>query len=583
MADAQVSALIRKINELVEADTGSRSIAVGDQITRRVIRSDQRRLRALAANLDLPVRLTPRAGEADQRAEIRAAVTETIASCAGVLQPREPVQEPLYSYGQARYETANSRLYARYEVPGFVAGLRPGGRPDDLGIFPPPALEGDLLAAHAAAVAISARTGRPARAVVAELVAAGRGAHATAAARMLLQSRPGFAALPAPERNALTLGIADHLEAQFENHERQRPGPEIAAVLADRQRTAEFGSAAITTASRDATEEIAHLQRFFDEVGRPATVPRPESVHDLCRQVQTAVGELTDAPNSRWDGRLEPELGQTPDTTLRLTREQAVALGELLESSHLHPLGKADAAVARAGLQAAASSYARWAVPEDYDARHELAAAQVAPRYATLEEAVGTAFAEDELSAVADRVLPYELATQVRQAQPPAPDQRLAPAARAFAAVIDDQAGLEKGETLRQMAGENPVRMADAAAGQLMAAAGVPQAERPFAIRRVADEANLQFADLPTVLEHGTAASDYGTTIGKVAVSMAGTYAENPGMAQAEVVAAQQDPMSRFASADPALSHPHGRQSDPATTTNRPTTTPDQKRPALDR
>src|SRR3954462_13478003 len=87
----------------------------------------------------------------------------------------------------------------------------------------------------------------------------GGGAHATAAARLLLQSRPGFTALPAPERNELTTAIADHLESQFENRERQVPGPEIGAVLADRRQLAGFGSTTIPAASQDANEEIAHL------------------------------------------------------------------------------------------------------------------------------------------------------------------------------------------------------------------------------------------------------------------------------------------------------------------------------------
>ena len=59
MADAQVSGLIRSINELVERDTGSWSLAVGDQITQRVTRSDQRQLRLFADNLDIPARLAP--------------------------------------------------------------------------------------------------------------------------------------------------------------------------------------------------------------------------------------------------------------------------------------------------------------------------------------------------------------------------------------------------------------------------------------------------------------------------------------------------------------------------------------------
>ncbi|TDW69985.1 hypothetical protein [Kribbella pratensis] len=557
MADAQVSGLIRSINELVERDTGSWSLAVGDQITQRVTRSDQRQLRLFADNLDIPARLAPGPGENDRRPRIRAALIETVAGCAGVLEPREPAEESLYPYGRSRFETANSRLYAQYETPRLVAGLRRDGRPEDLGVFPPPVIEGDVLAAHAAVVAISARTGRPEREVLRELVAAGRGAHATAAARLLLQSRPGFTALPAPERNELTTAIADHLEAQFENHERQVPGPEIGAVLADRQQLAGFGSTAITTASQDANEEIAHLHEFFDKIGRPPAVDAPDSVDDLCGRIQGAVGEVLDAPNSRWDGEIEPEPGAAPATTLILPMEQATALRNLIESSRTHPLSPTDATAARDAFQRVAAAYARWAVPEEYDGRHEAAADAVAPRYANIEQAVGTAIAEDHVRELADRTLPYELAIQVRHAHPPAPDQRLALAARAFAAVIDDAAGLDEGETLRRMAGEGRVLMVQAAVEDLVAASAVPNVERQFAVDRITDEADRQFDALDTVTGD---AERYGSDIGKVAVSMAEMYAEEPGMARRELLA-QQQPMARFVSGhDPALARPQAQQ-----------------------
>ncbi|RZU15609.1 hypothetical protein EV645_3147 [Kribbella rubisoli] len=298
------------------------------------------------------------------------------------------------------------------------------------------------------------------------------------------------------------------------------------------------------------------------------------------------MAELTDAPNSRWDGKIEPDGGQAPDTTLRLTEDQAMALGKLLESSRTHPLDGADATAAREGFQVVAASFARWAVPEEYDARHEAATASVGSRFATIEQAVGTAFAEDHGRDIVDRSLPYELATQVRQAQPPAPDRRLAPAARAFATAVDEAAGLEEGETLRRMAGEGPVRMVGAAAEELAVAAGVPNVERPFAVGRITDETDLQFAALPSVLDnrkHADAAQEYGKVVGEVAVSMAETYAANPGMARNESLARQQDTTSRFASGDPALARPQAQPRDPAPTANRTTSGPDQKRPTLDR
>lgn len=234
-----------------------------------------------------------------------------------------------------------------------------------------------------------------------------------------------------------------------------------------------------------------------------------------------------------------------------------------------------------------AAEYARWAVPEEFDERHEAAVGAVAAEYATIERAVGTAFAEDNLQDLADRSLPYELAIQVRQAQTPEPDRRLAPAARSFAAVVDKALGVEEGETLRRMAGESPPRMVQAAVGDLVAGSGVQNVERPFALSRITDEVDLQFAALPGVLDnamYADSAQEYGTIAGEVAVKMAETYAEAPGMARRESLARDQEATARFASGhDPALTRPHAQSRDSAPSANRTTSGPERKRPTLDR
>lgn len=262
-----------------------------------------------------------------------------------------------------------------------------------------------------------------------------------------------------------------------------------------------------------------------------------------------------------------------------------MALRQLIESSSTHPLSPADATAAREAFQQVLAAYARWAVPEEYDARHEAAVEAVASQYATIEQAVGTAIAEDNVRGIADRTLPYELAIQVRQAHPPAPDQRLAPAARAFAAVVDNAVGLEAGETLRRMAGESPVRMVQVAARELAAASGVENVERPFALGRITEEVDLQFADLPSVLDnpmYADSAQEYGTLVGEIAVKMAETYAETPGMARRESLG--QGSMARFASGhDPALARPQAQPRDSAPSANRITSGPEHQRRTLDR
>ncbi len=559
MADAKIHALIQAVNRLVVEDTGTRSLATDNQLVGRVTRSDRRRLAPLADNLDLPARLAPRPGEPDSRAEIRAALTEVVAGCAGVLEPREPVPETANKYGRARLGTAMSRAYAAFATPRLVSRLVPNGRPDDLGVFPVPTVEGDVAAARAIAVAISARNGRPEETIVTELVAAGRGAVAPAAAQMLLRSRPGFAALPAPERNALTRMVGDHLESVFESSDPQRlrAGRNPIEVMQDRQTAVGVGAGAVTGASIRATEEIQHLHRFFGQRGWPAAVEQPESVYELCERIQGAVGELTGAPESRWNGTLQEELGQAPDTTLRLTREHAMALGKLLESSAGRPLEPVDASAAREAVQVAASSYARWAVPAEYDDRHEAATQAVATRFAAIEQAVGTAFAEDNFREIVDRSLPAELADQVRRAAPPEPDREYAPAARGFAAAVDTAVGRPPGETLRQMAGEGPLRMAQVAAEALVADSAVENVERPFAHRLITDEIDKSFEELPLDDPHS-----HGRQTAKVAEAMAEVYGDDPGTARRESAAVDRaqagDPLRFAPGHDPAAAAPRG-------------------------
>jgi len=593
VADPLVDDLIRTINQLVVADTNGRSMASGNQLP-GVTNSNQRTLKALAENLDIPARLAPSpvavvnrgSAEAyDQRPAIRAALTEVVASCANTLEPQRPLPEAADPNDRSRLGLAVSRAYAASATPRLTPQLFPNGGQDDLGVFSPPVLEGDTAAARALAVAIGARTAQRHEKVLTALVGAGRGAAAPAAARMLLDTKPGFATLPDPEQEAVVGLVAQQLETTFASRDQQRAAArELTEELENRREDVTGGAGAIDVASRLAAEQVQELHDFFDRLpeSHPANqaraekvagaqVDRPESVDQLVRRIERTVGELTDTRHSMWDTDIQPQTGQSPDMTLRLTENQALALRELTENGPDGPLAPEDVTAAREGILVATSSHTRWAVPDSYSLRAEQAARSVAPRFTTIEQAVSTAFAEDHFNEIVDRTLPAGLAEQVRLPEAPRLDEKFAPAARGLANAIDAATERPAGETLRRMAGEGRAWMAMAAAEVVVADSAVEPVERPFAVRMIADEIDKRFDELPSQLESWNAGEQtgmwdrdvddphlYGQQVGRLAHRMAEIYGEDPGLAQRESVAAdraaaQQNSAARFAPGhDPA-------------------------------
>lgn len=259
MAEPHVADLIRRINQLVEQDTGALSMATGEQLPRMVTLTDQRLIEPLASNLDVPARLAPGPGREDPRPAIRAAVTEVVAACAHALEPEDPLPEPADEYDRIRLGTAISRAYAESAMPRLVPKLFANGRADDLGVFPAPVPDRDVAAARAIAVAISARTGRRHEDVLTSLVAAGRGAVAPTAARMLLDTRPGYPKLPEPEQQWVARAVADKLESGFASRDL---GP--AEVL--KSDDVIGGTAAVDAASAMATREVQELHEFLQRI-----------------------------------------------------------------------------------------------------------------------------------------------------------------------------------------------------------------------------------------------------------------------------------------------------------------------------
>jgi hypothetical protein len=258
--------LIRSINHFVVEDTDGWSMASGNQLP-AVSRSTERLITPLAQNLDVPARLAPAPGAPDRRPEIRAALTEVVADCAYTLEPDGPLPAPGHPAGRDRLAIATSRAYAAFATPRLAPRLFANGRADDLGTFPPPQLRGDAAAARAMAVAISARTGQGEEAVLTALVAAGRGAAAPAAAKMLLDAKMGFKTLPEPEQRAGVRLVAEQLEIGFAARDAQPAGVnELAEALQTRQGLAGRGAGAVDMASRVAGQEIQALHELLDRL-----------------------------------------------------------------------------------------------------------------------------------------------------------------------------------------------------------------------------------------------------------------------------------------------------------------------------
>ncbi|MFI7064524.1 hypothetical protein ACIBL3_26275 [Kribbella sp. NPDC050124] len=527
MADPVLNDLIRKINQLVVDDTGGRSMATGDQVP-GVTRSNQRRLQPLAENLDIPARLAPGPealvnrgdGESyDQRVGIRAALTEVVASCANTLEPSSPLPEPADRFHRTRLGVAVSRAYAVAATPRLAPQLFENGRADDLGAFTQPILEGDVAAARALALAIGARLNQRDDAVLTALVGAGRGGVGPAAGRMVLGVTPGFATLPDAEQEAAVRAFAQDLETGFAARDLSGArARELTAEVENRRQDIAGGAGAVDTAHRLAATEIQKLHGFLDQLNewhparqeraqKIAGVQRPESVHQLVERIEREVGELTGAPQSRWDKREE---------SLQLTEEQEQALARLTEANSLRP---EEVTAARGAFRQAASELARMAVPGEYDSRYEQAAVSVAPRFLTLEQAVSTAFAEDNVNEIVSRTLPATLATQL-QVPRDAREDGLAAAARGLASAIDSANRRPAGETLRLMAGQGRAGMAMVAAERI--AAAVPNPERQVSVAMIADTIDQSFDDLPPVRD----ARAYGEDVARLAQSMAGTFAE---------------------------------------------------------
>jgi hypothetical protein len=311
-------------------------------------------------------------------------------------------------------------------------------------------------------------------------------------------------------------------------------------------------AAALVAAAKTPTKALAG----------PLVAPdRAETLHELARRIESVVGELTGTRQTMWSNDVQETAGEpspeTPgqaipptDYTLRFSLDAALALRELTEEGTDGPLTPEVATAARQAIQDAAAAYARWAVPNGYTWQKEKAAEAVAPKFMHLQYGTSNALAEIDGDEIIDRIVPPELAEQLRAAEQPLKDTHYAPAALAFANAVDAVTGTEfPNETLRRMNGQGRAGIARAAAHRLVSGTDIPQADRPAAVRMIGRTIDQLFDGQPGVAVSDPAA--YGQEVARRTLSMVKSYEENPGSAQRD--AAEAEISAKFGSGDTAM------------------------------
>ncbi|WP_350278507.1 hypothetical protein [Kribbella sp. HUAS MG21] len=339
MTDANVDNLIRKVGELVVRDTGGvlfRPPAVGQDL--------RDRLEPLADNLDVPARLAPtvpaalgRGSASDPRADVRASLTELVALCADSLEPPDSLPEPNDPEHRTRLAAATSRAYAAFATPRLAPQLFANGRADDLGRFPPPQLEGDVAAARAMALAISARTGIGEESALTELVADGHGAAAPTAARLLLRPDPEYLRLPEDQQGGIVRHLARDIEADFADRDVEEAAfRELTVELEARREDVSGGAGVIDKASATATRELGKLHALLQRTRPP--------------QLEEVRGIVAEHLVTRVEHHAGFQTGLTADQTKEPATATAAAANTMVLSSTIPSASRPEATAATATM-----------------------------------------------------------------------------------------------------------------------------------------------------------------------------------------------------------------------------------------
>ncbi|MFI5729507.1 hypothetical protein ACIA49_05245 [Kribbella sp. NPDC051587] len=243
-------------------------------------------------------------------------------------------------------------------------------------------------------------------------------------------------------------------------------------------------------------------------VVRTADSQVPDVGDGLWERVRDAVQAESGAATSLWNGRIdytkEPgNRGEAWDNGT-VCFDQALVVQHLQEmyATRGQPATREQWIARRNALKTVAHEFSHLASPDGYTHADRLAGMQK-PETRPIEEGVTEAWSQAALDDLADRVLPPDLAAEikaVRDDRGPHSYPGWEPAARAFANSVGNQTGLEGDEVLRQMAKEPRTTKARAAADLLYDNSELPNlvpAEREEAVRQeIAETIDKGFAEL---------------------------------------------------------------------------------------
>jgi hypothetical protein len=320
----------------------------------------------------------------------------------------------------------------------------------------------------------------------------------------------------------------------------------------------------VNLASRRATAEVEELREVLEAkeaAGRtPATeqrptpqeqglpTDRPANLPELMQRIQGAVAWVTGAPESLWNGGIEPlETGglvrPSADGTLLLNQDDAAL--PLFGLTQDDPLDPEQIQAIRQAIQEATETYLQWAVPMGHTPGSEAPA----PEYNAVNAAVGVALAEDLHNEIIRRTLPADLADQLQATEPPYRDLEFAPAARRFALVVDNVKGMATApsETLRRMARQDHEGAGRAVGELLVANSGIGEEFRPAAVQMIGETVvngfdELADRNLPASLidtELAKASRMHGRDLGNLVNAMVRVYEDDPEFAQQDRAATE--------------------------------------------
>ncbi|MFK4088761.1 hypothetical protein ACI2LF_31895 [Kribbella sp. NPDC020789] len=242
--------------------------------------------------------------------------------------------------------------------------------------------------------------------------------------------------------------------------------------------------------------------------GRHPDSQVPDVGNGLWERVRDAVQAASGAGQSLWNGRLD--YTDKPNTRgsaasngqMRLNQKLVVEPLQEMYATRGQPATREQWIARRNALKTVAHEFSHLASPDGYTHADRLAGMKK-PGTRPLEEGVTEAWSQAALDDLADRVLPPEMAAQikaVRDDRGPHSYPGWEPAARAFADQVGYETGIEGDEVLRQMAKEPRTTKARAAADLLYDASDLPELvppEQEEAVRQeIADTIDKGFAEI---------------------------------------------------------------------------------------